>query len=389
MVTPEAVALEFETAGVGSRLLAFIIDWAVLGSGIVAMTLVLGAVGSQTTIALPDWVLITFVTLLYAAWMFGYFIAFETLWRGRTLGKAALGLRVVTTEGGPIRLRHALIRTFLGLIDWYLAAGCVAVISILTTQANQRLGDLAAGTLVLRERSGVAAAPVPVAFAPPPGLEPYARLLDTSRIGAAEYQAVRGFLLRRFNLVPAARASLATRLATSLAAMVQPPPPAGLAPELFLQTLAAAHQQRQRVLSPVPSPAGQPGQMSRDDQASGAGWDQQAGPAHGPGGWGGPGPNGQPGGGWGQQPTGPGTGGWGQPAGAGGRAASAGQADGGNPWPEPIPFPGPASRRDPAAAQAPAAGAAPSPGASTGTDTGAGTPEPGPDATGGGFAPPG
>jgi hypothetical protein len=288
--------------------------------------------------------------------MFGYFIVFETLWRGRTLGKAALGLRVVTTEGGPIRLRHALIRTFMGLLDWYLLVGSIAIISILVTEANQRLGDLAAGTLVLRERTGMATAPVPVAFAPPPGLEPYARLLDTSRIGAAEYQAVRGFLLRRFNLVPAARASLATRLATSLAAMVQPPPPAGLAPELFLQTLAAAHQQRQRALSPVPSPTGQPGPMSRYDQAPGAAWGQQAGAAaHGPGGWGGPG-----------------AGGYAQPSGAGGQAGPGGQADGGNPWPDPIPFPGPGSRRDPAADQAPA----PDPGADSGTSGD------------GGFAPP-
>jgi hypothetical protein len=126
----------------------------------------------------------------------------------------------------------------------------------MVSPSNQRLGDMVAGTLVLRERSA-AGDPVPVTFVPPPGLEGYAALLDTSGLGAEEYQAVRSFLLRRTDLVPAARAALATRLAEQLAARVQPPPPPGLAPEPFLQSVAAAHQLRRgaaagRRLQPIP-----------------------------------------------------------------------------------------------------------------------------------------
>jgi uncharacterized RDD family membrane protein YckC len=270
LVTPEAVTLELATANVGSRMLAFAIDALVVGTGLVILALTGGLAAAAGSAFLPSWVVITLVTLLLSAWYFGYFIVSETLWRGRTLGKAALGLRVVTREGGQIRFRHALIRTVLGLVDFALTSGFVAIVTIMVSPSNQRLGDMVAGTLVLRERSA-AGDPVPVTFVPPPGLEGYAALLDTSGLGAEEYQAVRSFLLRRTDLVPAARAALATRLAEQLATRVQPPPPPGLAPEPFLQSVAAAHQLRRgaaagRRLQRVPSgpqalpsgPGGQP-----------------------------------------------------------------------------------------------------------------------------------
>ncbi|HTE68065.1 MAG TPA: RDD family protein, partial [Actinomycetes bacterium] len=205
----------------------------------------------------PDWVALTIVLVLLPSWWLGYFIAFETLWRGRTLGKAALGLRVVTREGAPIRFRHAAIRALLGLVDFAIASGFFAIVFILLTRDNQRLGDLVAGTLVLRERSGLAA-PAPVSFTPPPGLESYAATLDTSRISTQEYQAVRTFLLRAASLPPGPRSALALQLANPLAGRLRPPPPAGISPELYLYCVAAAYQQRQRLAAPaaVTGPAG-------------------------------------------------------------------------------------------------------------------------------------
>src|SRR3954465_2361907 len=111
LVTPEAVALELPTANVGSRILAFAIDAAVVGLGLTILVLTGGLAASSAVQVLPGWVAVTIITILLSAWSFGYFILSETLWRGRTLGKAALGLRVVTREGGPVRFRHALIRT--------------------------------------------------------------------------------------------------------------------------------------------------------------------------------------------------------------------------------------------------------------------------------------
>ena len=259
MVTPEAVPLEFQTANVGSRILAYVIDMAVVVAGIFAGLFAVALLGQATDVVVPDWVAITIVLVLLPSWWLGYFIAFETLWRGRTLGKAALGLRVVTTEGAPVRFRHAAIRGLLGVVDIAIASGFFAVVFILLTKDNQRLGDLVAGTLVLRERSGLAA-PAPVSFAPPAGLEAYTATLDTSRLTIEEYQAVRTYLLRAASLPPGPRAALALQLADPLVARLRPPPPAGITPEQFLRCVGAAHQQRQRQAIPGPrAPTPTPG----------------------------------------------------------------------------------------------------------------------------------
>ena len=207
--------------GAGDRVAAGIAALFGVVAGVVAVALL-----AQGGVVVPDWVALAVVLVLLPAWYFGYFIAFETLWRGRTLGKAALGLRVVTKEGAPVRFRHAAVRALLGLVDFGVGSGFFAVLFILFTRDNQRLGDLVAGTLVLRERSGLAA-PAPVSFAPPPGLEAYAATLDTSRLTTAEYQAVRTFLLRAASLPPGPRSALALQLANPLAARLRPPPPPG------------------------------------------------------------------------------------------------------------------------------------------------------------------
>ena len=246
MVTPEAVALEFRTANLGSRILAYLVDLVVVVAGIVVGLLAVALIGQASDVVVPDWVALTIVLVLLPAWWLGYFIAFETLWRGRTLGKAALGLRVVTREGAPVRFRHAAVRGLLGLVDFLLLGGFLAVVFILFTRDNQRLGDMVAGTLVLRERSALAA-PAAVTFTAPPGLEHYAATLDPSGVGTEEYQAVRMFLIRAPGLSPGPRSALALQLAGPLAARLHPPPPAGVSPEQYLRCVAAAYQQRQRL----------------------------------------------------------------------------------------------------------------------------------------------
>ena len=249
LVTPEAVPLELEPAGLGSRFLALLLDWAIQAA--VAFALVLGLLaavsGEGAGVAQALILLLLFLVL------FGYPAASETLWRGRTVGKLALGLRVVTTEGAPVRFRHAAIRAALGMIDFLLTAGAAAVLSVLFTSRNQRLGDLVAGTIVLRERSGLAA-PLPVTFLAPAGLEGYAASLDASAVRAEDYGAVRAFLLRAADLQPTVRYELAVRLATPLLARLQTRPPAGVPPEAFLACVAAAYQHRSAGGQP-PGPA--------------------------------------------------------------------------------------------------------------------------------------
>ena len=229
----------------------------VVVAGILAGLFAVALLGQASDVVVPDWVALTIVLVLLPAWWLGYFIAFETLWRGRTLGKAALGLRVVTKEGAPVRFRHAAIRGLLGLVDFLVLGGFLAVVFILFTRDNQRLGDLVAGTLVLRERSALAA-PAPVSFTPPPGLEHYTATLDPSGVGNEEYQAVRTLLLRAPSLSPGPRSALALQLANPLAARLRPPPPAG-SPLGSPAVVAAAYQRRQRLAAAPASGCGQPG----------------------------------------------------------------------------------------------------------------------------------
>jgi hypothetical protein len=167
---------------------------------------------------------------------------------GATVGKMMLGLRVVTVEGGPIHFRQAAIRTFLQLVDvWFIPIGVVGVLAMLLTPQSQRLGDLAAGTVVLREHSA-ALRSIPVAFLPPPALMPYVSTLDAGAVSTEQYGIIRTFLMRATRLTPNARASLGDRLARSVAGHINQPVPVWLHPEMYLVCVAHAYQRRHRVV---------------------------------------------------------------------------------------------------------------------------------------------
>lgn len=244
IVTPEAVQLEFQQAGLASRMIAFLIDLAVQYALLMVLFIAVGALADAGVElgGVAAAVVYTGVFLI----LFGYPAGLETLWRGRTLGKAALGLRVVTVEGAPIRFRHAAIRSILGIVDLYGTSGAVGVVSVLVTARSQRLGDLVAGTIVLRERSAAGATKTltPVRFEPPWGLEAYAATLPAGSLTHEDYGTVRSFLLRAASLSAGARADLAAQIATPLAARMQTTPPAGVPPEAFLVCVAAAFQRR-------------------------------------------------------------------------------------------------------------------------------------------------
>lgn len=244
VVTPEAVPLEFEAANVGSRGVAFLLD-ALLLFGVASLLNVgVALVVSRAGRGLPGWVVVTVVLVLNFLWFFGYPIALETLWRGRTLGKAAMGLRVVTLEGAPVGFRHAAIRAALGLVDFWITLGAGAVVSALVTRRHQRLGDLVAGTIVLRERTGAGGTPSAARFEVPSGAESYAATLDPSGLRADDYDTLRTFLLRAATLPDDVRRDLAARLAGGLSAKVRHDPASTVHPELFLLCLAARYQQR-------------------------------------------------------------------------------------------------------------------------------------------------
>jgi uncharacterized RDD family membrane protein YckC len=242
LVTPEAVPLALETATVGSRAVAYLLDLLLLGTGYLLLGLANTILGGGGFV--PGWVGITLTLLLVFALQFGYPIGFETLWRGRTPGKAAMGLRVVTDEAAPVGVRHATIRATVGIFELLLLLGLPAVISSLVSSRGQRLGDLAAGTIVVRERRSTGALAVE-AFAAPRGYEAYTAQLDVTAIGPKEYATVRD-TLRRLPSLPdhATRWRIAQQVASALAPRVTPPPPPAASPETWLFCVAAAVQAR-------------------------------------------------------------------------------------------------------------------------------------------------
>ncbi|WP_163015905.1 RDD family protein, partial [Streptomyces sp. Tu 4128] len=159
LVTGEAVALELRPARLPSRALAVLLDLAVAVAVYIAVTIALVAstasldMAAQTALSIAVFVLV----------LVGGPIAVETLSHGRSLGKMACGLRVVRDDGGPIRFRHALVRGLIGVIEILMTFGVVACIASLVSARGRRLGDVFAGTLVVRERVPVASA----GFIPP------------------------------------------------------------------------------------------------------------------------------------------------------------------------------------------------------------------------------
>lgn len=237
IVTPEAVVLQFDTAGIASRALARSIDLMVQGALLLGVLLVAaGFLGGEGWLALLVLIVgIAFVVL-------GYPMVTEMAMRGRSPGKAALGLRVVTVEGAPISARHAFVRSALGLVDFLLVpGGMIAVLVALFSARSQRLGDVFAGTMVLRERTASRPA-LAVWFNPPPGLEGYAGALDVSTVTDAQFALVRSYLLRIADLSPEARSALSVRLASPLVTAMRHQTPPGVHADHFLQCVAAAYQ---------------------------------------------------------------------------------------------------------------------------------------------------
>lgn len=262
VVTPEGVVLEFRAAGVASRMMAIGLDLIIQ----YLLLIVFGITGAFLAAVSPTVGLI-FVVVAFFGIIWGYPSLQETFWNGRTIGKRVFGLRVLTIEGGPVGFRQAAIRAVLGLVDFWLPApgGVVALVSALTTKNSQRLGDLAAGTIVVRAPKD--AAPT-FFFNPVVGAESYGLTLDASQLEPEHYALAREFLVRAPELMPGSRDSLGADLADRLAAASGTPRNPDLGPEPYLQSLLFAHQRQARDLQvstdgatgyvPAPGMAGAP-----------------------------------------------------------------------------------------------------------------------------------
>lgn len=237
MVTGEGVAVELPIAGVPSRAASGIIDLLVAGVVLVGGAILVGAVFSGTSSAVGRTVSI----LLVVAVTVGLPAVVETVTRGRTLGKLALGLRVVRDDGGPITARHALTRALVGWPEIYLLLGAGALVAALVSPRAKRLGDMAAGTYVVSQRASLRLLPPPVM---PPPLAQWAAGADLAALPPGLAIAVRQFLGRAQGLTPASRHELGQALLRSVIPYVSPPPPAGFHAEHVLAAVIADRRRR-------------------------------------------------------------------------------------------------------------------------------------------------
>jgi uncharacterized RDD family membrane protein YckC len=244
LVTGDAVVLGLSPAKLPSRALAAAVDvTAVLAVYVLVTLVIVLAAGSLDDAALTALTIGTFLLVLV-----GGPIAVETLTHGRSLGKLACGLRVVRDDGGPIRFRQAFVRGLVGFaLEWpgLLLGGPIAwIIGIITLLFNgraKRLGDIAAGTIVLQERLPDRGVRIPDV---PQQLQPWAQTLDLTRLDDELALAVRRLITRAGDLRRPALLRLEAELVAEVAAVTAPPPPAGTPPAIFLVSVLAERRRR-------------------------------------------------------------------------------------------------------------------------------------------------
>lgn len=213
--TPESVAFSYELAGLGSRFLALIVDQAIQGAVLIAIVagLVLAAarvdrhqVAPASSEPVSRSLEIALVVAVIFVVLFGYFIVFEALWNGQTPGKRLVGLRVVRDGGYPIDFGASLIRNLIRVGEQLAFYYLISAISALLSPENKRIGDNAAGTLVVRDarlaQPRILDAKAELAYAP------------TAYLDGEERGLIKRFLERRGALTAARRAELANRIAS-------------------------------------------------------------------------------------------------------------------------------------------------------------------------------
>jgi uncharacterized RDD family membrane protein YckC len=234
IIAPEGIDLQIVLAGAASRFIAGVTDLflqivLIALAGVVAVALIGGGLG------------VALLAMAVFASLYLYDIAFEIFAAGRTPGKRWTHLRVVRVHGEAVDLPASAVRNLLRLVDFLPTAYLVGLLCIILTKRNQRLGDLAAGTIVIREPADARRSKSGGGENEP---KPTTSVgWDVSAVSAEELAAVRRFLHRRGELGASARRELAHRLEQGLRRKVAGVPD-GLSPEEFLSALVQAKESR-------------------------------------------------------------------------------------------------------------------------------------------------
>lgn len=260
--TPENVSFSYAVAGVGHRFIAALLDSALLFGALLLLNLVVLALlavaggmypadaletGQESSVA--EGLVLALFALVNFLIYWGYFIVFELVWNGQTPGKRFARIRIVQADGSPVRPVAVLVRNLVRVIDFMPLGYGVGLLSMLFTRHEQRLGDLAAGTLAVKERGRVAleelAGPRRAVTAPAAdGLA--ARYPSIGRLTPAEIELVEAALRRHDQ--GAVAPALLHRVAGLVASRSGAAPPGALWTEdrRFLEDALAAYYARTR-----------------------------------------------------------------------------------------------------------------------------------------------
>ena len=233
--TPEHVQFSFELAGLGSRFLALTVDVLVLAVAELALVFLVAYLTSALNWVWPGLgevagipVVVIVIVASSGLASLAYFVFFEAFWSGQTPGKRLAGLRVIRAGGGPIGFLESATRNILRIVDFLPALYLLGAVFVFFTETCQRIGDLAAGTIVVKERLWEY-----------PGQQPTPEAVGSRDVGIAgtvataaanlargyvgllsreQIETIRRFVERRTELAPETRAELAARIAAPLAA---------------------------------------------------------------------------------------------------------------------------------------------------------------------------
>jgi len=256
--TPELVPIEFPLAGIGSRFIAILVDSLILGAAVILLIFLaaftipaLGYFGSKSA----SWGVGVFLFILFLLF-WGYFALFEAFNSGRTPGKRVAKIRVIHQSGRGVNFAEALARNLVRIIDYMPGFYGVGIAAMFMSRQSQRLGDMVAGTLVVREREVeapmwgestsrtlTAAALAPNSPIPPPHLRVALPAPALAKLSPADLELLESFFSRRLDMDLATRSALAGRIASALCAKSGLTVPAEISVETFLE--AVAHQFRE------------------------------------------------------------------------------------------------------------------------------------------------
>jgi uncharacterized RDD family membrane protein YckC len=234
--TPESIELSYDVAGIGSRFLAAIVDSALIAGGqavlLYLLSLATGAVAAAESVLIAAGATLSFVML------WGYYIVFELVWNGQSPGKRLVGLRVVREGGRPITFVGSAVRNLVRIVDFLPVLYGVGVVVMFVDARARRLGDLAAGTLVVHERRSVTLESLTAGIgAPASGA---VTLAGVELLTEGDYRLVQDFLARRADLGADIRQRLSMQLAAGLQARLGIPQ--GGDAERFLQYVAEQYR---------------------------------------------------------------------------------------------------------------------------------------------------